>query len=68
MMPESTVNCATDHEEYFAWIQRAFERSARFTEADPAVLPLEAQTDFEKEICGGGKTGASVPVVEAVTD
>ncbi|MGD0061338.1 MAG: tRNA (guanosine(46)-N7)-methyltransferase TrmB [Verrucomicrobiia bacterium] len=55
MTPESAVNCATDHEEYFAWIQRAFERSGRFTEVDPAVLPPEAQTDFEKGFVAAGK-------------
>jgi len=55
MTPDSAVNCATDHEEYFEWIQRAFEGSGRFAEADPVVLPPEAQTDFEKEFVAAGK-------------
>jgi len=55
MTPDGAVNCATDHEDYFEWIQRAFEGSARFTEADPVVLPPEAQTDFEKEFVAAGK-------------
>jgi len=55
MTPDSAVNCATDHEEYFEWIQRAFEGSARFTEAGPVVLPPEARTDFEKEFVAAGK-------------
>ena len=55
MTPDSAINCATDHEEYFEWIQRAFEESARFTEAGPVVLPPEARTDFEKEFVAAGK-------------
>ncbi len=55
MTPDGAVNCATDHAEYFEWIQRAFEGSARFTEADPLVLPPEARTDFEKEFVAAGK-------------
>jgi tRNA (guanine-N7-)-methyltransferase len=55
MTPDSAVNCATDHEEYFEWIQRAFERSGRFAETEPVVLPPEAQTDFEKEFVAAGK-------------
>ncbi len=55
MTPDSAVNCATDHEEYFEWIQRAFASSARFAEASPVVLPPEARTDFEKEFVAAGK-------------
>lgn len=55
MTSDGAVNCATDHEEYFEWIQRAFAESARFTEAEPVVLPTEAQTDFEKEFVAAGK-------------
>jgi tRNA (guanine-N7-)-methyltransferase len=55
MTPDGAVNSATDHKEYFEWIQRAFEGSARFTEVDPVVLPPEAQTDFEKEFVAAGK-------------
>jgi tRNA (guanine-N7-)-methyltransferase len=55
MTPDGVVNCATDHEEYFQWIQQAFARSARFAEAEPAVLPPEARTEFEKEFVAAGK-------------
>jgi tRNA (guanine-N7-)-methyltransferase len=55
MTPDGAVNCATDHQEYFEWIQQAFGKSARFAEAEPAVLPPEAQTDFEKEFVAAGK-------------
>jgi tRNA (guanine-N7-)-methyltransferase len=55
MTADSAVNCATDHGEYFEWIQRAFEGSGWFTEAEPVVLPPEAQTDFEKKFVAAGK-------------
>jgi tRNA (guanine-N7-)-methyltransferase len=55
MTLDGAINCATDHEEYFAWIQQAFTSNARFTEAEPAVLPPEARTDFEKEFVAAGK-------------
>ncbi len=55
MTPDSAINCATDHEEYFEWIQRVFEKSGRFAAAEPDVLPTEAQTDFEKEFVAAGK-------------
>jgi len=55
MAPGSAVNCATDHAGYFEWIQRVFEGSARFMEADPVVLPPEAQTDFEREFVAAGE-------------
>ena len=55
MTPDGAVNCATDHEEYFEWIQRAFEESARFTQAEPIALPPEARTDFEREFIAAGK-------------
>jgi tRNA G46 methylase TrmB len=56
MTPDGAVNCATDHEGYFEWIQQAFAGSARFTEAEPVVLPPEARTDFEEEFVAAGKT------------
>lgn len=52
---DGAVNCATDHEEYFEWIQRAFATSARFAEAEPLLLPPEARTEFEKEFVAAGK-------------
>jgi tRNA (guanine-N7-)-methyltransferase len=55
MAPDGAINCATDHEEYFVWIQQAFARSARFAEAEPAILPPDAQTDFEKGFVAEGK-------------
>ena len=55
MTADGAVNCATDHEEYFEWIQRAFQESSRFAETEPTVLPPEARTDFEKEFVAAGK-------------
>jgi tRNA (guanine-N7-)-methyltransferase len=55
MTPDSVINCATDHEEYFEWIQRAFEKSRRFAQTQPTVLPPEARTDFEKDFVAAGK-------------
>jgi tRNA (guanine-N7-)-methyltransferase len=55
MTSDGAINCATDHEEYFEWIQQAFKGSARFAEAEPTILPPEAQTDFEKEFVAAGK-------------
>ncbi len=49
------VNCATDHEEYFEWIQREFQKNGQFEEQDPPVLPQEAWTDFEREFVAAGK-------------
>jgi len=51
----SAVNCATDHLEYFDCIHRAFQTSARFAETEPVAVPLEARTDFEKEVVAAGK-------------
>ena len=50
------VNCATDHEGYFEWIQREFQKTGQFGEQDPAVLPQEAWTDFEREFVAAGKS------------
>jgi len=55
MKRDGAVSCATDHEEYFEWIQRTFATSARFTEAEPLLLPPEAQTDFENGFVAAGK-------------
>jgi len=52
---DGAVNCATDHAEYFEWIQLAFRNSGRFAESAPLVFPPEAQTDFEKEFVAAGK-------------
>jgi tRNA (guanine-N7-)-methyltransferase len=49
------VNCATDHEEYFAWIQREFQKSGQFVEKEAEVLPPEAWTDFERDFVAAGK-------------
>ena len=49
------VNCATDHDEYFRWIQAEFGRTNGFMEASPHVLPEETQTDFEREFLLAGK-------------
>lgn len=55
LMAGGVVNCATDHAEYFEWIQREFRKSGQFTEGVPALLPREAWTDFEKEFIAAGK-------------
>ena len=55
MTADGAVNCATDHEEYFDWIQQSFQKSARFAETEPTVLPPEARTDFEKEFVAAGR-------------
>jgi tRNA (guanine-N7-)-methyltransferase len=52
---DGAVNCATDHADYFEHIQRTFRTSARFEEAEAVALPVEAQTDFEKEFVAAGK-------------
>jgi len=49
------VNCATDHEEYYAWIQREFQKSGQFVEQEIELLPPEAWTDFEKDFIAAGK-------------
>jgi tRNA (guanine-N7-)-methyltransferase len=55
LIADGVVNCATDHEEYFAWIQREFQKSGQFAENEPAQLPPEAWTDFEREFVAAGK-------------
>jgi tRNA (guanine-N7-)-methyltransferase len=49
------VNCATDHPEYFQWIQRQFHEAIGFTEAEVEILPDEARTDFEREFLATGR-------------
>jgi tRNA G46 methylase TrmB len=49
------VNCATDHEEYFEWIQREFQKTGQFEEQDPVALPAEAWTEFERQFVAAGK-------------
>ncbi len=48
-------NCATDHEEYFQWIQREFRRTPGFIETEAKILPEETRTDFERELLAAGK-------------
>ncbi|HVM61751.1 MAG TPA: tRNA (guanosine(46)-N7)-methyltransferase TrmB [Verrucomicrobiae bacterium] len=55
LAPDGVINCATDHAEYFDWIQQVFRDSGRFAEAEPAVFPAEARTDFEKEFVAAGQ-------------
>jgi len=49
------VNCATDHEEYFEWIQQEFQKTGQFEGKEPPVLPQEAWTEFEREFVAAGK-------------
>jgi tRNA (guanine-N7-)-methyltransferase len=50
------VNCATDHEEYFEWIQREFQKYGGFVKDEPRPLPEEARTDFERKFVAAGRT------------
>jgi tRNA (guanine-N7-)-methyltransferase len=49
------VNCATDHGEYFEWIQREFQKDGGFLEGQPVSLPEEASTDFERKFVEAGR-------------
>jgi tRNA (guanine-N7-)-methyltransferase len=49
------VNCATDHEEYFVWIQREFQKDGGFLKDEPPPLPEEARTDFERKFVAAGR-------------
>jgi len=55
LVPGGIVNCATDHEEYFEWIQREFQKDGGFLEGQPVSLPEEASTDFERKFVEAGK-------------
>jgi len=52
---DGVINCATDHAEYFEWIQREFRKSGQFVEDAPPLLPQEAWTDFERGFIAAGK-------------
>jgi len=52
---DGIVNCATDHEEYFEWIQREFQKDGGFTQGQPVSLPEEASTDFERKFVEAGR-------------
>src|SRR5258706_10518405 len=49
------VNCATDHEEYFEWIQREFQKDGGFIQGQSESLPEEARTDFERKFVTAGE-------------
>ena len=49
------INCATDHEDYFGWMQYEFQKTGMFTEEKPEVLPEEARSDFERTFVTLGK-------------
>jgi tRNA (guanine-N7-)-methyltransferase len=49
------VNCATDHEEYYRWIQGEFCKAGGFTEIEPDIPGEETRTDFEREFLAAGK-------------
>ena len=46
---DGEVHFATDSAEYAAEVRRAMTMRGEFTEAEPPILPDEAQTDFERE-------------------
>jgi tRNA (guanine-N7-)-methyltransferase len=49
------INCATDHEEYFEWMLREFQKDGGFVKREPARLPEEARTDFEQKFIAVGR-------------
>ena len=55
LLDGGVVNCATDHEEYFQWIQGEFRRTDGLVELRPEVLSEDVRTDFEKEFLAAGK-------------
>jgi len=52
---DGVVNCATDHGEYFDWIQGEFQKNGQFAAKETEVLPPEAWTDFERDFLAAGK-------------
>ena len=55
LTPGGAVNVATDDLDYFAQIQKVMRGSGRFRETAAAVLPVEAQTEFEKIFLAQGR-------------
>jgi tRNA G46 methylase TrmB len=49
------LNVATDHEEYFQQMQTVMLPVKEFAACPVVSLPVEAQTDFEKEFLAAGK-------------
>lgn len=50
------LNTATDHEDYFRQMERVLAGIGEFRREAPISLPVEAQTDFEREFLAAGKT------------
>lgn len=55
LQPGGVVNVATDHEEYFQQVQSVLRPVVEFQSVPVVVLPVEAQTDFEREFLAAGK-------------
>ena len=55
LRPGGTVHVATDDLDYFAQIQKVMRESGRFRETAADILPVEAQTEFEKVFLALGK-------------
>ncbi|HUI05733.1 MAG TPA: tRNA (guanosine(46)-N7)-methyltransferase TrmB [Verrucomicrobiae bacterium] len=55
LLDGGSVNCATDHEEYFQWIQEEFGKIGGFTETRPEIPREGTETDFEREFLAAGK-------------
>lgn len=49
------VNCATDHEEYYRWIQGEFHKTDGFAENEPDFPCEETRTDFERGFLAAGR-------------
>ncbi|MEI8314381.1 MAG: tRNA (guanosine(46)-N7)-methyltransferase TrmB [Verrucomicrobiota bacterium] len=55
LKPGGAVNVATDDLDYFAQIQKVMHASGRFCENQADMLPVEAQTEFEKVFIARGR-------------
>ena len=56
LRPGGAVNVATDDLDYFAQMQKVMGGSGRFRETAATVLPIEAQTEFEKIFLAKGRS------------
>jgi tRNA (guanine-N7-)-methyltransferase len=54
LLPGGRIDIATDHLDYFSWIQTAFARDPRFEACEPFVTPPEQRTEFELQFLAQG--------------
>jgi len=55
LLPAGCLHVATDHEEYFRQMEAVMAGNPAFAREQPESLPVEAQTDFEREFLAAGK-------------